>query len=847
MVKRNMLLAALSLIAGLAAAPVQASEAAHVHRQPSAVAETGRVIVKYRANAAVLAATTGTATAQSARAGVQGVQAASRMSARLGLALTDGRALDARTQVLKSSALGSAALAKRLAQDSNVEWAVVDQRRFITSATAPNDPLYPDNLSASLSNLTAGQWYLRAPTPTYASAINGPGAWASATGSNVVVAVLDTGIRPDHPDLAGKIVAGYDFVGDWDSFAVANDGDGWDSDPSDPGDWISESDAATSTFSGCTVDGSSWHGTVVTGIIGATADNGVGIAGVAPHVSILPVRVLGKCGGYDSDIIAGMLWAAGLSVSGVPANTHPAKVLNMSLGATGSCSTAYQDAVNQVNAAGAVVVAAAGNESVAAGAPANCSGVIGVAALRNVGTKAGYSSLGSTVSISAPGGNCGSGATCAYAILSTTNSGTTTASTNTYTDATYANAEVGTSFAAPMVSGTAALMLSLNSSLTPTQVKSLLQASARSFPSTGGTAGISTCQAPSGSTTQDECYCTTSTCGAGMLDASAALSAVQGKVPPKVVLAFSPSSSVVVGNSVTLDASASSAASGASIAGYAWEIVSGVGLASFTGSTSGSTATLVTTGIGTVTVKLTVTDSRGVSASSFETLTITAATPPTASFTVSSSSVVVGNSVTLDASGSTAASGASIASYAWAITSGSDIASFSGSTSGSTATLVTSGAGSVTVQLTVTDSRGVSASLSRTLTVTAAALPTASFTVSSSSVAAGNSVTLDASASSAAGGASIASYAWAITSGGGIASFSGSTSGSTATLVTSGSGSVTVQLTVTDSLGNSASSSATITVTSPISGSGGGGGGALALWWQCGLLALGLLLRRRAA
>jgi serine protease len=116
--------------------------------------------------------------AQSASTGTAGVQAASRMSARLGMALTDGRALGARTQVLKSSSLGSAALAKRLAQDSEVEWAVVDGRRFITSATAPNDPLYPDNLSASLSNLTAGQWYLRAPTATYVSAINGPGAWA---------------------------------------------------------------------------------------------------------------------------------------------------------------------------------------------------------------------------------------------------------------------------------------------------------------------------------------------------------------------------------------------------------------------------------------------------------------------------------------------------------------------------------------------------------------------------------------------------------------------------------------------------------------------------------------------
>ena len=171
-----------------------------------------------------------------------------------------------------------------------------------------------------------------------------------------------------------------------------------------------------------------------------------------------------------------------------------------------------------------------GTESVAAGAPANCPGVIAVGALRHVGTKAGYSSLGSAVAISAPGGNCGSGTLCAYSILSTVNDGTTTAGNNTYSDGT--NYAIGTSFAAPMVSGTAALMLSLDSSLTPASVKSLLQSSARTFPTSGGSAGIGTCQAPSGSTEQDECYCTTSTCGAGMLDASAALSAVAALTPP---------------------------------------------------------------------------------------------------------------------------------------------------------------------------------------------------------------------------------------------------------------------------------------------------------------------------
>ncbi|WP_374586437.1 S8 family peptidase [Ideonella dechloratans] len=617
MLKRNMLLAALSLIAGLTAVPTQATEAVHAHRQPSAVPDTGRVIVKFRSNASVLSS--GRASAQSAASGASGLQVASQMSARLGITLTNGRALSERVQVLKSSSLGSAALAKRLAQDSEVEWAVVDGRRFITSVTAPNDPLYPDNISSALNSVTAGQWYLRAPTATYVAAIDGPGAWAKTTGSNVMVAVLDTGIRPEHPDLAGKIVAGYDFISD---AAVANDGDGRDNNPTDPGDWVSDADAATSAFSGCTVESSSWHGTQVAGIIGASSDNGLGMASVAPGVSILPVRVLGKCGGYDSDIIDGMRWAAGLSVPGVATNTHPAKVLNMSLGATGNCSVAYQEAVSDVTAAGAVVVAAAGNESVAVGAPANCSGVIAVGAVGHVGTKAGYSSLGSSVALSAPGGNCGGGgALCAYSILSTTNDGSTTAGASTYSDG--GNYAVGTSFAAPMVSGTAALMLSLDSSLSPASVKALLQSSTRAFPTSGGSAGIATCQAPSGTTEQDECYCTTSTCGAGMLDASAALTAVAALTPPTASFTLS-AASVMAGTSVTLDGSASSGQNGASIASYSWALTSGSSLASFAGSTTGSTATLVANASGTVTVTLTVTDTRGISTSVSQTLTVTA-------------------------------------------------------------------------------------------------------------------------------------------------------------------------------------------------------------------------------
>lgn len=619
MFPKRLWLAALSVTLAVLAQPVLHAETGTARRAPMSLPDNGRVIVKYRADASVLSSST-LSTAQASRGTAQGVQAASRMGARLGLTLTDGRALGARTQVLKSSSLGSQALAKRLAQDSDVEWAVVDGRRFVSAV--PNDPLYPEGLAASVNNLTAGQWYLRAPTSTYVSAINAPGAWSVTAGSSsVVVAVLDTGIRPEHPDLSGKLLTGYDFVSDP---VIANDGDGRDSDPTDPGDWVTqaESNDTSSVLSGCTVGNSSWHGTHVAGIIGAATDNSLGMAGVAPNVMVLPVRVLGKCGGYDSDIIAGMQWAAGLSVPGVTTNSHPAKVLNLSLGSAGSCTPAYAEAVSAINAAGAVVVAAAGNDGLAVNTPGNCSGVIAVGGLRHAGTKAGYSSLGSAVALSAPGGNCGTGTLCQYGILTATNAGTTTASTSTYTNATdYA---IGTSFATPMVSGTAALMFSTNSSLSPATIRSLLQASARAFPTSGAADTAATsCQASDGVTTQEECYCTTSTCGAGMLDSAAAVAAAAAVLPPTASIAVA-SASVPAGSTVTLDGSGSSAASDASLVSYAWSITEGSSLASFSGSTTGSTATLVTRGAGTVTVTLTVTDSHGLSASTSQTLTVTA-------------------------------------------------------------------------------------------------------------------------------------------------------------------------------------------------------------------------------
>jgi serine protease len=365
-------------------------------------------------------------------------------------------------------------------------------------------------------------------------------AWSITTGRpDIVVAVVDTGVRYEHPDLlpvslGGNLLPGYDMISQGE---IANDGDGRDADASDPGDWVSQAELSSrgGAFFRCGTgaEASSWHGTQVAGLVAALTDNGVGMAGTAPGVRVLPVRVLGKCGGYDSDIIAGMRWAAGLAVPGVPSNPYPARVINLSLGGDGTCSAAYQDAVNEVAALGTLIVAAAGNSSGhAVGVPADCRGVLAVGGLRHAGTKVGYSSLGSEVAISAPAGNCvnsGSGSLCVYPILTTSDSGSTGPTGPIYTDS--YTTSLGTSFSAPLVSGVAALALSVNPGMTPPQVRELLQVTARPFPALGSVAASSTapqCTAPQYSLMgraldQAECYCTTATCGAGMLDAGAAL------------------------------------------------------------------------------------------------------------------------------------------------------------------------------------------------------------------------------------------------------------------------------------------------------------------------------------
>ncbi len=381
------------------------------------------------------------------------------------------------------------AVAKKLMANPAVEYAEPDQRKH--RAMIPNDPMF------------VNQWHYQSPSVS-AGGANLPGAWDITTGSaSITAAIIDTGLRP-HPDIAsnildgsGRVVPGYDFISD---AAVGNDGDGRDADPTDPGDWVEEGECGE----GSEAEGSSWHGTHVAGTIGAISNNGSGVTGINWVSKLLPVRVLGKCGGYDSDIADAMRWSAGLSVAGVPANPNPARVLNLSLGGTGDCGQSMQRAIDAVVAANAVVVVAAGNENsdVSTSSPANCNNVIAVASVGPAGGRAFYSNYGSLVSIAAPGGEMRS-ATDSNGILSTLDSGTSFPGSPNY------KYYQGTSMAAPHVAGIVSLMLSANPALTPAQVLSTLRRTARAFP-TGLTR-----------------TCTTSICGAGIIDAAAAVKAVR--------------------------------------------------------------------------------------------------------------------------------------------------------------------------------------------------------------------------------------------------------------------------------------------------------------------------------
>ena len=624
----------------LAAALVALALPLHAERTPPRNAlfsdEDGtRVIVRYKADAALLRA-------HALSAGNTGSHArtlddrAAMLAVRHGLAIRAAGAVSERVQVVSAEGVSARDLAARLALDADVESAVPDRRARAT--LVPNDTLFAAgpavNLTAQTGGPTSGQWYLRTPTTEFPASIDAVSAWDTTTGSaSVIVADLDTGIT-DHPDLAGKVLPGYDMVSD---ATVANDGNVRDADAHDPGDWVTSADLTKSLFSGCSVSSSSWHGTQTAGIIGATTSNGTGMAGAGWNVRILPVRVLGKCFGYTSDIAAGIRWAAGLSVPGVPLNPNKANVINLSLGSDGACSAEEQSAIDAAIGAGVVVVAAAGNSTGrAASSPSNCVGVIGVAAIRHVGSKVGFSDVGPQLSIAAPGGNCiniGAGEPCLYPILTTVNNGSTSPTTPGYTNS--FNISVGTSFSSPLVAATAALMISADPTITPARVRTEIRTSARPFPSSGladdpTTGPIKTCHAPD-TRDQLQCYCTTGTCGAGMLDANAS---VAGALGLRASISVSPSAPSA-GQTVTLDSSASTVPAGRTIATRQWTLVNGGGIVTaFSGSTNGISTTLVPSQAGSFTVQLTITDSTGSSISRQLPVTVTAtpvAPPPTPS------------------------------------------------------------------------------------------------------------------------------------------------------------------------------------------------------------------------
>lgn len=406
-------------------------------------------------------------------------------SSRLSMGINAVRTLSTGADVIRTDRKLDAAASKQLMvelmKDPNVLAVEADIR--LKPLFVPNDPLY------------AQQWHYK----NGAGGINLEPAWDITRGAGVVVGVIDTGITP-HSEFAGQLVPGYDFIGDIDT---AVDGDGRDADPNDPGDWH---DGECNIFG--IAEDSSWHGTHVAGTIAALTDNGAGVAGVAPGAKILPLRALGKCGGFLSDIADAITWGSGGSVTGLPINANPAEVLNLSLGGGGACSVAFQTAIDGAVGRGTTVVVAAGNSGgdAATQQPASCNNVVAVSAVGPTGTLASYSSFGPVVDVAAPGGSGVNPA--ADNVLSALNLGLTVQAGEGY------SWNAGTSMASPHVAGVAALIQSASATpKTPAQVKKILENTAYANGGFPGGCGYA------------------NPCGTGIVDATAAVRVANGTDP----------------------------------------------------------------------------------------------------------------------------------------------------------------------------------------------------------------------------------------------------------------------------------------------------------------------------
>ena len=339
-------------------------------------------------------------------------------------------------------------LRKRMLQSDSLEY--VEPNYIFRSTAVPNDPYFP------------GQWH-------YVD-ISLPQAWNITTGSDdVVIAVLDTGVVTDHPEIAPRLlrdsddqIVGYDFISD--PF-MAGDGDGHDSNPHDDGDLSGGSS-------------SSFHGTHVAATIAAETNNGEGVAGVTWSSKIMPIRVLGRGEGTSAEIAQGILYAAGLPNASNELPPRRADVMNLSLGSQNDAclpmrsTPDVESALRQAVAAGVVVVVAAGNNNCRYANPmGRVEGVISVGATDLRGGRAYYSNFGDDIDIVAPGGDIrtdlnGDGYLDGVLSAVGDDSGIEVKHTFRFLQ--------GTSMAAPHVAGVTALMLAVNPELTPGDIRNLL-------------------------------------------------------------------------------------------------------------------------------------------------------------------------------------------------------------------------------------------------------------------------------------------------------------------------------------------------------------------------------------
>ncbi|MEZ0469667.1 S8 family peptidase [Luteimonas salinilitoris] len=393
---------------------------------------------------------------------------------------------------------------RELEQDPAVERADVDDLDTHTHTQSESIAMVPDD-----PNYAGRQWHFYDP----AGGVRAEEAWELADGDGVVVAVIDTGIVENHLDLAANVLPGYDFISDSRNSRRPVDGrvaGGWD-----VGNWAERDYCVALGGQPHSPRNSSWHGSHVAGTIAQETNNGRGTVGLSHGAQVMPLRVLGACGGYTSDITDAITWASGGEVPGLPANEHPAEVINMSLGSVNrrACPAQYQEAIDGAIERGSIVVVAAGNDNDAAGlyTMSACDNVISVGATRITGGKASYSSYGERVDLSAPGGGGSVDGNPDGYVWQVVN-----ASSQAPTANWLLGGKAGTSMASPHVAAVAAMVQSVaEAPLGWERMRDLLRETARPFP-----AFISPA----------------TPLGAGIVDARAALERVLGQDAPEALI-----------------------------------------------------------------------------------------------------------------------------------------------------------------------------------------------------------------------------------------------------------------------------------------------------------------------